>query len=164
MENNGQEQPDITQKNELQKEDWESLAREYLEGWKRAKADYINYRREVEDRQKEMAQFAFLGAAMKFFPIVDNFEEAFKHIPADVRDSEWVYGIEQIKKQMENLLKDLGFERIKTVGEKFNTMFHEAVATEDKEGFSSDMIFEEVRAGYILGGKTLIAAKVKVAK
>lgn len=164
MENEGEKQPDITQKSELQKEDWENKAGEYLEGWKRAKADYINYKREVEERQKEMAQFAFLGAAMKFFPIVDNFEEAFKHIPADVKDSEWLYGIKHIKKQMEDLLKDLGFERMKTVGEKFNTMFHEAVATEEKEGFSSDMIFEEVRAGYTLGGKTLIAAKVKVAK
>jgi molecular chaperone GrpE len=68
------------------------------------------------------------------------------------------------KKPIEDFLKQLGIEEIKTVGEKFNPEFHEAASHEEKEGFETDTIFEEVKAGYTLHGKVIYPAKVKVAK
>ena len=73
-------------------------------------------------------------------------------------------GFLYIKKQFEDFFKNLGIEEIKTVGEKFNPEFHEAVSHEDKDGFDSDIVFEEVKAGYTLQGKLLNPAQVKVAK
>lgn len=142
----------------------EKKAQEYLDGWKRAKADYINYKKEMEQRQHEMAEFAQAAVVMRLVPVADNLHEAFKHIPEELKKSEWICGIENIQKQIESILKDAGLERIKTVGEKFDPKFHEAVASEGKEGMEQDVIFEEVKSGYTLHGRTLVPAKVKVVK
>lgn len=150
---------DDTQMAELQKK-----AQEYLDGWKRAKADYINYKKEVEARQHEMADFAVAAVATRLIPIADNLHEAFKHVPQDLKNSEWIRGMEQINKQVKDILSELGLKRIKTVGEKYDPNFHEALAMEPREGFKPDIIFEEIKSGYTLHGKTMIAAKVKVAK
>ncbi len=144
---------------ELQKK-----AQEYLDGWKRAKADYINYKKEVEAREREMADFAVAAVATRLIPIADNLHEAFKHVPQDLKNSEWIRGMEQINKQIEDILSGLGLKRIKTVGEKYDPNLHEALAMEAREGFNSDIIFEEIKSGYTLHGKTMIAAKVRVAK
>ncbi len=144
---------------ELQKK-----AQEYLDGWKRAKADYINYKKEVDAQKSEMADFAVAAVAIRLIPIADNLHEAFKHLPQDLKNSEWIRGVEHIKKQVEDILLELGFKRIKTVGEKYDPNFHEALAMEVKEGFKPDIIFEEIKSGYTLHGKTMIAAKVKVSK
>ena len=52
---------------------------------------------------------------------------------------------------------------MKTVGEKFSPEFHEAVEVVESEK-ESGIILEELRRGYILNGKVIRAAKVKVAK
>ena len=61
-------------------------------------------------------------------------------------------------------MKDLGIEKMKTVGEKFNPEFHDAAAEEKKDGVDAGVIFEEVKAGYTMQGRTLMPARVKVGK
>lgn len=139
-------------------------AEEYLNGWKRAKADYLNFKKDTEKRQVEIIQFANTALIAEVLPIFDHFKLALKHVPTDQKEVEWVKGFSHIKKQFQDFLKDLGIVEIKTVGEKFNPEFHEAVAHEKKEGFKTDVIFEEVKAGYTLHGKVIYPAKVKVAK
>jgi len=136
---------------------------EYLNGWKRAKADYINLKKETEKKQGEMIQFANAAMILEILPIYDNFKLAWQHIPQEhKKNDEWLKGIEQIKKQFAELLKNMGIEEIKTVGEKFDPEIHEAVAKEKKEDMESDTIFEEIKGGYKLYDKVLEPAKVKV--
>lgn len=142
----------------------EKRAQEYLDGWKRAKADYINLKKETDEKTKEMFEFAAVGFIFRLIPLSRNFEEAFKHLPENINYIEWVKGIEQIKKQLEGIFFEMGLMRIETVGKKFNPEFHEAVSHEAKEGAGHDTIIEEISAGYMLNGKTIAPAKVKVAK
>lgn len=154
-------------KNDSLKEKLQELerkAQEYLDGWKRAKADYLNYKKETERRQKEMLEFALIAKMMHLIPILDHFTQAFHHIPPEIKNSQWVQGIHHIHKQLENFFHEMGFKKIETVGKDFNPALHEAVAHEEKSGFKSNQIFEEVKAGYTFHGKTIIPAKVKVAK
>lgn len=139
-------------------------AEEYLNGWKRAKADYLNFKKDTEKRQAEIIQFANAALIAELLPIFDHFKIALKHIPAEHKDLEWVKGIKHIKKQFIDFLKKLGIEEIKTVGQKFKPDLHEAVAHEPKEGFKPDIIFAEVKPGYTLHGRVIQPAKVKVAK
>ena len=135
---------------------------EYLNGWKRAKADYINFKKETESRQQMLFEFANATLLMEVLPIYDNFKKAITS--AGEEKNNWLEGIKQIKKQMEDLLKDHGIEEIKTAGEKFNPEFHEAISKEKKEGFEPGMIIAESNSGYLLKGKVLVAAKVIVAE
>lgn len=137
---------------------------EYLNGWKRAKADYSNLKKENEKKSIELVRFANAALVLEVLPIYDNMKLAAKHIPENEKEKDWVKGVVQIKKQFREFLKDLNIEEIKTVGEKFDPELHEAVAHEEKDDFEKDVVFEEVSAGYQMYDKTLMAAKVKVAK
>ena len=139
-------------------------AEEYLNGWKRAKADYLNLKRETEQRQAELFQFATAGLLVELLPVYDNLKTAWQHVPEALRSAEWVVGFEHIKNQLGELLKRAGIETMKTVGEPFNPDYHEAVAHEPRPGVAPDLIFEETAAGYLLHGKVLRVAKVKVAQ
>ncbi|MDP2683771.1 MAG: nucleotide exchange factor GrpE [bacterium] len=138
---------------------------EYLNGWKRAKADYSNQKKDFEKKEKEIVQFANATLILEIMPIYDNFKLAWKHIPEDhKKNDDWLKGIEAIKKQFTELLKKLGLEEIPTEGEKFDPEIHEAVAKEKAEGKESGIILEEMKAGYKLYDKVLEPAKVKVAE
>jgi len=139
-------------------------ADEYLDGWKRAKADYLNFKKDTEKRQGEIIQFANAALIAELLPIFDHFKTACAHIPAEQKDVDWVVGFIHIKKQLVDFFRNIGIEEIKTVGEKFDPNLHEAVAHEANPDFDSEVIFEEVKAGYTLQGKVLQPAKVKVAK
>lgn len=144
----------------------EKRAEENLNGWKRAKADYINLQKETEKKQKELIEFASAGLILQILPIYDHLRLAFAHKP-DIKDEEmkkWAQGIEHIKKQVQDTLKALGIEEIKTVGEKFNPEFHEAVDKKKIEGKEKDEVIEEVKPGYLMHGKVLEPAKVIVAE
>jgi molecular chaperone GrpE len=136
-------------------------AEEYLNGWKRAKADYINLKKETETANAELAQFVAVGVLMKILPVYDGLKKACITAP---EGDKWAEGILNIKKQFEEVFKSFGIEEIKAVGEKFNPEFHEAVSREKREGVESDVILEEVSSGYKMNGKTIIPAKVVVSE
>lgn len=171
--------------------------KEYLEGWKRAKADYINREREIERQRSEWLEFANVNLILEILPIYESFEQLLKYQnkkPANTetqndeetqkesqglgvplqRDSEiqGLQELEQIKKQFDDFFKKLGVEKIKTIGEKFNPDFHEAVEREStnskeqransKEQIANNIITKEVSPGYTMNGKVIKVAKVIV--
>jgi molecular chaperone GrpE len=150
----------INNNEELEK--LQAQSAEYLAGWQRAKADYINFKKETEEKQKMLFEFANATLLMEFLPIYDNLKKALAL--AGEEKNNWLEGIKQIKKQFEDLLKDHGIEEIKTVGQKFNPEFHEAVSREKKEGQETDAIISESSTGYLMKGKVLVPAKVIVAE
>ncbi|MFC1687612.1 nucleotide exchange factor GrpE [Patescibacteria group bacterium] len=136
-------------------------AEEYLNGWKRAKADYLNQKKEFEKREKETIQFANAALIAELLPIYSNLKLALNHKPED-KTGDWAKGIGQIYEQWKKFFLQIGIKEIETIGKKFDPAFHEAVTKEKKEGEESGIIFEEVGAGYTLHDKTLQPAKVKV--
>ncbi|MBU1146571.1 nucleotide exchange factor GrpE [Patescibacteria group bacterium] len=136
-------------------------AEEYLNGWKRAKADYLNLKKENETASAELAQFVAGGMLMKFLPIYDGLKKA---CAMETSGDKWVEGILNIKKQFEDVFKKFGVEEIKSVGEKFNPEFHEAIGREKRDGVEADAIVEEASGGYTMQGKVIIPSKVIVAE
>lgn len=146
-------------KNEL--EACKKQAEEYLNGWKRAKADYINLKKETETASAGLAQFVAVGVMMKFLPVYDVLKKACVTVP---EGDKWAEGISNIKKQFEEVFKKFEVEEIKTVGEKFNPEFHDAISRQKGDGVESDVVIEEVSGGYTMHGKTIIPAKVIVSE
>lgn len=138
-------------------------AEEYLNGWKRAKADYINFKRESEKKQKEIIQFAQAGLLLELFPLMDQFKRAFNHLPDDLKKSDWLEGIRHIQNNLKKILAEAGIKEIKTVGEKFNPEFHEAVERVESDKPSGTIVME-TQTGFTLHDKVIIPARVKVAK
>lgn len=144
-------------------EECRQKAEDNLAGWKRARADYDNLKKEFEGQKSALIKFANLQVMLDLLPIMNNFDKAFSHVPEKEKDSAWVVGLSQIKKQLEDLAAAQGVEKIKTEGEAFNPALHEAMGQEKKEGIAEGMILQEVKAGYKMNGRVIEPAGVIVA-
>jgi len=138
---------------------------EYLDGWKRAKADYINFKNDQEKRSKELAQFASLSLVVQLVPIAELFRKAFGCVTEELKASDWVKGVEQIYRQFQEVLKGMGIEEVTgVVGKVFDPASHMAVGQEQRDDFDDEVVSQEIEAGYTLHGRVIAPAKVIVNK
>jgi len=162
--------------------EYQKQKEEYLAGWQRERADFLNYKKEEMERIKGFLAYAGEEFVSKILPILDNFEVVEKKLPEDLKKDESVKGVLQIKKQILDFLKSQGVEEIKAMGEKFDPNFHEAVEDVPSEALAkegveikdngstsspqekSGIIIEEVQKGYKINGELLRPAKVKIMK
>jgi len=141
----------------------EQSAVDNLAGWQRAKADFVNYKKDQEKMLGDFRKYANEDMILSLLPTVDSFDLATKHLPEELKDSDWVKGIICIKGMFESFLRDAGVVEIKSIGEKFDPLLFEAVAEEESDE-EEDTIIEEIQKGYKMGEKIIRPAKVKVAK
>ena len=138
-------------------------AEENLAGWKRAQADYQNLKKEHEEKISRIGEISAMGFIEQFLPIMDHFELALNHVPKDQQKEEWVQGFYHIKKQFDDILKNLGVKRIKTVGTEFDPELHEAVSQKESNQ-DKGMVIEELQTGYRFDESIIRHAKVIVSK
>ena len=127
----------------------------------RERADATNIRRRHDEQIASLRTSTKAHVVSDLLPVIDNFERALKHVPADLTNNDYVKGIQAIVNQFEKTLADLGVERIKTVGEHFDPKFHEAVSMEEGEG-DQEIVSEELQAGYQIGDDVIRHAMVRV--
>jgi molecular chaperone GrpE len=99
----------------------------------------------------------------ELLPVLDNISRALTHLPEDLADNDWAKGVAQVGKQAEDTLRNLGVERIETVGQPFDPNLHEAISMEDGEG-ETEIVTEELQSGYRIGDRVIRHAMVKVAR
>lgn len=134
---------------------------EYLNGWKRAKADLINYQKDEGKRFEEMVQYATGAMVRDLIPVLDSFELG---ISALEKNGPVDKGVYIIKTQLEEVLKKKGLEKIKvSPGDAFDTSRHESIGEIEGKG-ASGQVAEEIESGYLLNGKVVRPARVKLSK
>lgn len=142
-------------------EELEAKIAELTDALQRERADVINVRRRHDEQTARLRTTIKASVVSELLPVVDNFERALKHVPADLKGNDYIKGVQGVVAQFEKTLEDIGVIRIKTVGEVFNPVFHEAVSMED-EGGSVEVVSEELQAGYQLGDEVIRHAMVRV--
>ncbi len=155
---------DKIKKIEKQLEECQKLRDEYLNGWKKERASFLNYKKDETERIGELVKFANQGLILKILHILDNIYIAERKLPKELENNQWVEGVLQIKNQTIDFLKNQGVEEIKCLGEKFNPNLQEIVEETKKPGFEPGIVVEEIKKGYLLRGKVIRAAKVKISK
>ena len=129
---------------------------DYLAGWQRAKADFINARKGEEKWREEFVKFAHSAVLNDFLAVADSLDMAMKH-------SGESDGIKQIYSQLKDILKKNGVTLMETEGQKFNPTMHEAIGeVEAEDEKSDDMVIEEMQKGWMIYEKVLRPAKVKI--
>lgn len=140
-------------------------AAEHLEGWQRAKADFVNYKRRVELERTEMFNSVSGDILARVLPAVDDFDRAVQTLPDDLKDNSWVNGVLLIQRKLSSLLDQSGAKLIPVqTGDEFDPTIHEAVTHEDSEEAASGHVIAEVQHGYKIGDRVLRPALVRVAK
>lgn len=132
----------------------EDKAKENLDNWQRAQADFINIRKRDEEAKGEFLKFAKVDTLSEIIPVLDSMNAGIGHGQKE---------IEPIFNQLLQILKQHGLEEQNPLGETFNPSEHEAVGMLDTEKPEEDhKILEVFQKGYILSGKTIRPAKVRV--
>lgn len=131
------------------------------EALQRERADATNIRRRHEDEITKLRTRVKANVISDLLPVIDNFERALKHVPDDLKDHDYIKGVQGVVKQFEKTLGDIGVERIKTVDEPFDPELHEAVSMEDGDG-DKEIVSEELQSGYKLGDDVIRHAMVRV--
>lgn len=141
-----------------QSKESEDLKTQYL----RLAADFQNFKKRSEKEKSDIYAHANKEIALDMLEVIDSFEIALSH--KDSVEKNFVSGMEKILKQFQTVLEKNGIEEISAEGEEFDPIFHHAVMTEDTEDFESGHVSAVLKKGYMLNGKVIRAAMVKVAK
>lgn len=131
----------------------------------RTRADFENYRKRVEMEKTAAREAGQSTAILKLLPVIDNIERAVMHVPQDLTENKWAQGVAGLAKNLDKSLEALNLKRIEaSEGTEFNPELHEAIQfDEDAEG-EKEVIATELQAGYLLNGRPIRHAMVKVTR
>ena len=128
-----------------------------------SKAELINYRKRKDEEVSNMLKFANQDLILELLPVVDNFERAIKL--ADQTNTELVKfleGFNMLYVAIKDIFKKFGVEEISEVEVEFDPSLHQAVLVEEDKEKKNDTILEILLKGYILKGRVIRPATVKV--
>ncbi|MBI4983123.1 nucleotide exchange factor GrpE [Candidatus Woesearchaeota archaeon] len=132
---------------------------ELTELLKRTQASFENYRKNTEKRLEEFQQLVTKDLLLQLLPLLDNFELALKTSTNNIEDLK--KGVEMIYSQLFTLLESQGLELIPTENKRFDLYYHEALIKEESSE-SEGTILEELQKGFLLNGRVIRHAKVKI--
>lgn len=130
----------------------------------RIAADFENYKRRQDREKEELAKFAGQQLLTHLLPVIDNFERALQTETKAEELETFVEGVRMIHKQLIDVLKKSGAEPIEAVGQPFNPEFHEAIMSEENDEVPDETVISEFQRGYIMHGRLLRPAIVKISK
>lgn len=162
----GLELPD-KDKNKKLREDIKRLQKEkdeYLLGWQRAKADYINLQRELEAVRLNSSLITKEKVVENILPALDSFEMAFSNQDFWQRvDKSWRQGIESIYDQIISGLNKSDIEKIDQVDILFDPNIHQSIEKIKTDDKGKDHFVESIlQVGYKVGNRTIRPAKVRI--
>lgn len=125
----------------------------------RAQAELQNAKIRMDKEAGELRKFASESALLRLLPTIDNFQRAFKHLPDDLKNHEWVKGVAAIEQDFIRQITDMGLRRMDAVGQPLDAAKHEVLMEGPGERGKVLEVFED---GYELHGRVIRPAKVKV--
>lgn len=140
--------------------DTEAQLTEMTEMAQRTAAEFQNFKRRNDEERGNLKLYANLHFLQAIFPVIDNFQRAFGHMPKKLKDDEWVKGIVTIEKQFIDTLTSLGLHEIPCkIGSPFDPNLHEVLAQGKGD---KDAILECFEKGYTFNDMVVRPAKVQV--
>jgi len=141
----------------------DNLSQEYLKHLERLQADFDNYKKRQEKKQREFIEFANERLINNLLSVIDNLERALDSTKNEKDTRAIKEGINNTLKDFRNILKKEGVKPIQSIGHRFDPYKHEAVMRIDTDKYSEDTVIEEFQKGYYIKSKVLRPAMVKVA-
>jgi molecular chaperone GrpE len=134
----------------------EELRDKYL----RKLAEFDNYRKRTEREREELIDAAGERVVLELIPVLDNFERALQHAPAD---DPFHQGVVMIFHQLWETLQREGLDRMDPLGQEFEPEFHEAVQRIEDTDADPGTVVAVMAKGYLFAGKLVRPAMVAVA-
>jgi molecular chaperone GrpE len=130
----------------------------------RLAAEFENYKKRMGRDKAQALKFAEESLIKEILPSVDNLDRALEQAKNTEDIKVFIEGIELTQKGMLSSLEKVGVKPIKSVGEKFDPNFHEAMVMEASEDVEENHIIQDFEKGYLYKERLIRAAKVIVSK
>jgi len=162
---------DVTKKLREEIKKLQKEKEEYLTGWQRAKADYINLQKELDIARVNVSLLTKEKMVEKLLPALDSFEIAFNNKEHwNTLEKEWREGIESIHSQLMSGLSDSGIEKISEINVPFDPNIHQSISVVETNQKDQDHTVENIlQVGYKIkdfstekAGRVIRPAKVTI--
>lgn len=132
----------------------------------KSKAEFINYRKRLDEEHSRFLKFCNEDLIKELLPTLDNFERAINMDDDKLDDevSKFLSGFKMIYCNFVNVLKNSGVVEIDGNNKPFDATYHEAIMTEKRDGVEPGMVLDVLQKGYILNGKVIRPAMVRVSE
>ena len=142
----------------------EKEKQEYMDGWQRERADFVNFKKRVEGEKVETIKYANENLIAELLTVIESFDMAFSNKEAwEKVDKNWRVGVEYIHVQFLKILKENGLVELDPIGQKFDPMNHVAdelkATTNEKE---DGIILKVNKKGFSLNSRVIVAPTVVV--
>ncbi len=133
---------------------------EYLTGWQRSKADYVNAKKRADETIANLKDDVIARFASELIPVIDSFDQA---LAQDGGHPEWAKGFENVRSQLLSALKAEGIEQFSGDGEQFDPGLHEAVeVVAAKDDTEDNRVLAVLQKGYRIGERIIRPARVRL--
>jgi len=137
---------------------------QYLNGWQKEKAEFINIRRRDEESKQEFLKFAIQGLLEELLPVLDSFDAATSNKEAwGAVSDQWKAGMETIYGQFKGILSKNGVEAYGEIGDKADPAKFHMIGVDVTEDAKLDHTVSAVlQKGYMHKDKVLRPAMVRI--
>jgi molecular chaperone GrpE len=137
---------------------------ECMDMLRRTQADFVNYRRRVNQEQAEGRIAAQSALLSHLLPVLDDLRRALEAAPAELNAHPWVQGLFLVARRLTTQLEQVGVREIGTPGERFDPHVHEAITTQTQPDVPEGTVLHVIQPGYALGERIIRPAQVSVAR
>ncbi|MGQ9718332.1 MAG: nucleotide exchange factor GrpE [Nitrososphaerales archaeon] len=144
-------------------EEEHNRAEEYLNRLKYLQADFENFQKRANREILDLVKYGNERLIIKLLSVIDDLERAIKSGKESDGKEALLNGIGIILKELVDILKKEGLDKIDAIGKSFDPNLHEAIEYIETKDCPENTIVEEIRNGYLLNGRLIRPSMVKVA-
>jgi molecular chaperone GrpE len=130
----------------------------------RLHAEFENTKKRMAREKAEFLKFAHEGLILEFLPVLDNLERAMASARAEAGSTPLLEGLEMIARLFRSVLEKAGVKPMEAQGQPFDPGYHQAVAQVESSDEDANLVVEEIQKGYLIEGRVLRPAMVKVSR
>lgn len=129
-------------------------------------AEVENMRRRFQKEKEDTIKYGSTKILESLVSVLDNFDLTVNALKADQDEKmkNITIGIDMVRNQFLDVLKQNGLTPIEALGKQFDPNFHEAMSQKAEPEKKDEEIIAEFQKGYILNGRVIRASKVVIAK
>ncbi len=128
----------------------------------RLQAEFENFKKRMAREKAEYLKFGHERLVLEFLPVLDNLERAIATARAEAGTTPLLEGIEMIARLFRTVLEKAGVKPMEVMGQPFDPGYHQAVEQVESSHGNGNVVVEEVRKGYLMEGRVIRPALVKV--
>jgi len=151
-----------TAKDEPKKSKLEQERDEYLAGWQRERADFQNYKKDIDKLLAVQSTRAEDRVLLDVLQLVDYLQMALAHVPAEAQSQPWYAGFTHIQRELERLLGNYDVVAFSPLGEAYDAHQHEAIETVESTAYPAGHVAAVLAPGYRRRDHVIRAARVNV--